>query len=101
MSIVIRNKAILLDGTTGGTVAVLPDYKSIQIAIAGRLTGVITVTATTLGAEGPEGFAPAFLIDLSKEYTGKIEGYVIESLTFTPDVAGDDFAVTVSQWATN
>jgi len=69
--------------------------------IAGRLTGVITVTATTLGAQGPEGFAPAFLIDLAKEYTGKIEGYVIESLTFTPDVAGDDFAVTVSQWATN
>lgn len=51
MSIVIRNKAILLDGTTGGTVAVLPDYKSIQIAIAGRLTGVITVTATTLGEQ--------------------------------------------------
>jgi len=41
------------------------------------------------------------LIDLEKEYTGKIEGYVIESLTFTPDVAGDDFAVTTSQWATN
>ena len=77
MSIVIRNKAILLDGTTGGTVAVLPDYKSIQIAIAGRLTGVITVTATTLGAEGPEGFAPAFLIDLAKEYTGKIEAMLL------------------------
>ena len=56
---------------------------------------------TTLGAEGPEGFAPEFLIDLEKEYTGKVEGYVIESLTFTPDAAGDDFAVTTSQWATN
>ena len=36
-----------------------------------------------------------------KEYTGKVEGYAIESLTFTPDVSGDDFAVTISQWATN
>ena len=92
----------VLDGTTGGTIEVNPELKSIQVAVSGRTTGVIGVTGKSTGGHADEDFTPNMNINVaSGVYTQKVEGFSMESLTFTPSAAGDDFTVTICQWPTN
>ena len=58
----------------------------------------ITVTAKATGSDVYESLHPSLTLDLSNERTALISEYSIESLNFTPDAAGDDFTVTITQW---
>ncbi len=89
---------VTLNGTTGGNIGVNPTIPNIQIAIAGRTSGIITVTARSHGSDVYEALQPIMTIDLSVERTAVLDGYSLKSLNFSPSVAGDDFKVTISQW---
>ena len=91
-------KPVVMDGTVGGTITINPELKGTQFAISGRATGNITVTAMSNGSDVFEAFVPAVVVDLANERTYKVTGYSISQLQFVPDVAGDDFTVTVTQW---
>lgn len=88
-----------LDGTSGGTLSVKPEFKTMQISITGRTSGTITVTAKSLGGQAAEAFQPALTINLANEYTAIVEGYALESLTFVPSASGADFDVSIYQWS--
>jgi hypothetical protein len=93
---------ISLDGTTGGTIGEVnglnSSFKSMQVALKGRITGKITVTGKAKGAHATEPFGPPLILNLANgEFTVFPVG-AFESLTFTPDVTGDDFSVTIMQW---
>lgn len=96
----VREK--LMTGGVADTINVLPDYKRIQISISGRTSGIITITGTADGGEGPEPIedkdGTQITIDLSVRYTVIIDGAAMTQLTMTPDVAGDDYTVKISQW---
>lgn len=91
------SKTATLDGTAGGTITVLPEMKVSQITISGRTSGTITITGVAKGGDSDESISGGSL-DLSAERTLVVSGYSMESFTLTPDAAGDDFTVTVSQW---
>lgn len=95
---IITNPTKTLDGTNGGTVNINPTLPTIQIAVAGRTTGTLTVTGKSVGSDVYEAFQPALTIDLSTERTAVIDGYALNSLSFAVSAGGDDFDVTVSQW---
>lgn len=92
------NPEVKLDGTAGGNVGVNPTIPTIQVAIAGRSTGIVTVTAKSSGSDVYEALQPALTLDLTTERTAVISEYSLESLNFVPDVGGADFTVTISQW---
>lgn len=97
---IVHQKPVTLDGTAGGNVPVSPDLPSIQVAVADRATGTLTITGKSKGSDIYEAFQPALTLDLSTERTASIDGFSLESLNFAVSVAGDDFTVTVSQWYT-
>ena len=87
----------VLDGTTGGEVEITANFNRKQIAIAGRTTGGVAVTAKSRGGEGFEPFDPPLVIDLTQGYTVITPESVLESLKFVPDASGPDFTVTIIQ----
>ena len=91
-------KPVVLDGTTGGELAVDPNQKGLQFAISGRATGIISVTVKGFGSDVFEEFTPAIDLDLSIDRTVKVEGFAASELKFTPNTAGGDFTVTIAQW---
>ena len=86
-----------LDGTTGGEVVITADFTRKQIAIAGRITGSVTVTAKSLGGADFEPFVPPLVIDLTRGFTVTTPESALEALKFVPSAAGDDFTVTIIQ----
>lgn len=97
MSINKRLTAVM-DGTTGGTIEVIPDYKGVQVSVSGRTTGILTITGQAYGGEAAEPVVDG-TIDLGAgQYTRWIENVSFESLTLAPDATGNDFTVTVTQW---
>jgi len=94
----IENKAVTIDGTNGGDIRVWPNYRNTQLAVAGRSTGLITVTAKALGADVFESFSPELQLDLSIERTAVIQGYSLIRLNFEIDPSGPDFTVKTTQW---
>jgi len=97
----ITNKPVTLDGTTGGEIAVIAEYHAIQVVIAGRATGTVTLTAKSLGGDVFEAFQPALTLDLSVERTCVIGGNSLIALNFEIDAGGADFDATITQWPTN
>jgi hypothetical protein len=98
---IIKRKAIVIDGTTGGDISVLDEYRVVQIAISGRTTGLVTVTSRALGSDVYESFQPAIELDLAIERTEVIEGFSLESLRFSISPAGADYSVKITQWPGN
>jgi hypothetical protein len=97
----IENKLVVIDGTTGGEITVLEEFHVIQLAIAGRATGLVTVKSRSLGSDVFESFSPELELDLAIERTSVIEGYSIEALRFDVVPVGADYSVTITQWPTN
>ena len=91
-------KPVVLDGTTGGDVVVDPNQKGLQFSIAGRATGIISVTVKGFGSDVFTEFSPVIDLDLSVDRTVKVDGFAASELKFTPDTAGGDFTVTIAQW---
>ena len=98
---IIKRKAIVIDGTTGGDIDILDEYRVVQIAISGRTTGLVTITGRALGSDVDESFQPAIELDLAIERTEVIEGFSLESLRFSISPAGADYTVKVTQWPGN
>jgi hypothetical protein len=98
---IIKRKAIVIDGTTGGDISVLDEYRVVQIAISGRTTGLVTVTSRALGSDVFESFSPELELDLAIERTEVIEGFSLESLRFSISPAGADYTVKITQWPGN
>lgn len=91
----------LLDGTVGGTVKVKTGFHFCQIAISGRNSGVVTLMTQALGSDVFEHLDPPMTFNLANERTHIIPNAAHESLHLAPDVPGDDFTVTITQWGLN
>ena len=97
---IVHNPKVTLDGTNGGIVPVNHDLPKIQISVAGRTSGTLTITGKSKGSDVYEAFQPALTINLANERTAVIDGYSLESLSVAVSAGGSDFDVTISQWYT-
>ncbi len=91
-------KTVTMDGTTGGVITGLDDWRpNLQLSIAGRATGVVSVKFKSVGSDFFEDSTPATTLDLSVTRTVLFEGYYLAELQFSISAAGDDFIVTALQ----
>ena len=97
---IVHHPKVTVDGTNGGIVPVSPDLPKIQISVAGRTSGTLTITGKSKGSDVYEAFQPALTINLANERTAVIDGYSLDSLSVAVSAGGSDFDVTVSQWYT-
>lgn len=98
MSINKTPRPTVLDGTTGGTVTVDPNYKGLQFSISGRAVDNVAVTVKAAGSDVFQEFATPVVMDLTSNRVERVDGFAVDELKFIPDAAGDDFTVTITQW---
>jgi hypothetical protein len=89
---------ITLVGVGPHEIEVDPDYKVIQIDIAGRTTGTVPITATARGGAGAKALDPAASMDLANQDSIKLAAWSLSSVTLGPVTAGADMIVTITQW---
>jgi hypothetical protein len=95
---VITKDAQTVDGTGGGNISISPYFSNTQITISGRTSGTISFDLLSNGGDSAKTPTENYEVDLSSSDTLIISGASLKGATLTPDSAGNDMEITVSQW---